>query len=85
MDSTTMKGTVLGYFDRAFDELTDKELETPTARPSIPAPPYQRFRPRTLTALFGSPQSTGMWLNERRVPLPERMPLVLSTPPISDF
>ena len=33
MDSTTMKGTVQGYFDRAFDEMTDKELETrsPTA------------------------------------------------------
>ena len=29
MDSTTMKGTVQGYFDRAFDEMTDKELETP--------------------------------------------------------
>ena len=24
-----MKGTVQGYFDRAFDEMTDKELETP--------------------------------------------------------
>lgn len=43
MDSTTMKGTVQGYFDRAFDEMTDKELETPTVWPSIPAPPYQRF------------------------------------------
>ena len=32
MDSTTMKGTVQGYFDRAFDEMTDKELETPLAR-----------------------------------------------------
>jgi hypothetical protein len=31
MDSTTMKGTVQGYFDRAFDEMTDKELETPLA------------------------------------------------------
>jgi len=29
MDSTTMKGTVQGYFDRAFDEMTDKDLETP--------------------------------------------------------
>jgi hypothetical protein len=29
MDSTTMKGTVQWYFDRAFDEMTDKELETP--------------------------------------------------------
>jgi len=25
MDSTTMKGTVQGYFDRAFAEMTDKE------------------------------------------------------------
>jgi len=24
MDSTTMKGTVQGYFDRAFDEMTDQ-------------------------------------------------------------
>jgi len=27
MDSTTMKGTVQCYFDRAFDEMTDKELK----------------------------------------------------------
>jgi hypothetical protein len=26
-----MKGTVQGYFDRAFDEMTDKELEEPLA------------------------------------------------------
>ena len=26
MDSTTMKGTVQGYFDQAFEEMTDKEL-----------------------------------------------------------
>ncbi len=29
MDSSTMKGTVQGYFDRAFDEMTDKELGNP--------------------------------------------------------
>jgi len=26
-----MKGTVQGYFDRTFDEMTDKELEAPLA------------------------------------------------------
>ena len=31
MDSTMMKGTVHGHFARAFDEMTDKELETPLA------------------------------------------------------
>jgi len=35
MDSTTMKGTVQGYFDRAFDEMTDKELETPLANSGL--------------------------------------------------
>ena len=28
MDSTTMKGTVRGYFDWAFDEMSDKYYET---------------------------------------------------------
>jgi len=35
MDTTTMKGTVQGYFDRAFDEMTDKELETPLANSGL--------------------------------------------------
>ena len=35
MDSTTMKGTVQGYFDRAFDEMTDKELETMLANSGL--------------------------------------------------
>ena len=35
MDSTMMKGTVQGYFDRAFDEMTDKELETPLANSGL--------------------------------------------------
>ena len=35
MDSTTMKGTVQCYFDRAFDEMTDKELETPLANSGL--------------------------------------------------
>ena len=35
MDSTTMKGTVQGYFDRAFDEMTDKELENPLANSGL--------------------------------------------------
>lgn len=35
MDSTTMKGTVQRYFDRAFDEMTDKELETPLANSGL--------------------------------------------------
>ena len=35
MDSTTMKGTVQGYSDRAFDEMTDKELETPLANSGL--------------------------------------------------
>jgi len=35
MDATTMKGTVQGYFDRAFDEMTDKELETPLANSGL--------------------------------------------------
>lgn len=30
-----MKGTVQGYFDRAFDEMTDKELETPLANSGL--------------------------------------------------
>ena len=47
MDSTTMKGTVQGYFDRAFDEMTDKELETPLANSGLGvkaklAPPLPR-------------------------------------------
>ena len=37
MDTTTMKGTVQGYFDRAFDEMTDKELETPLANSGLGA------------------------------------------------
>ena len=35
MDSTTMKGTVQGYFDGAFDEMTDKELETSLANSGL--------------------------------------------------
>ena len=35
MDSTMMKGTVQGYFDRAFDEMTDKELENPLANSGL--------------------------------------------------
>ncbi len=35
MDTTTMKGTVQGYFDRAFDEMTDKELEKPLANSGL--------------------------------------------------
>ena len=35
MDSTTMKGTVQGYFDRAFDEMTDKGLEKPLANSGL--------------------------------------------------
>ena len=35
MDSTTMKVTVQGYFDRAFDEMTDKDLETPLANSGL--------------------------------------------------
>ena len=35
MDSTTMKGTVQGYFDRAFDEMTDKEVENPLANSGL--------------------------------------------------
>ncbi len=31
MDLDTLKGTVRGYLDRAFDEMTDKELENPLA------------------------------------------------------
>ena len=31
----SMKGTVQGYFDRAFDEMTDKELENPLANSSL--------------------------------------------------
>ena len=31
MDSTTLKGTVQGYFDRAFTELTEDEFNTPLA------------------------------------------------------
>ena len=30
-----MKGTVQGYFDRTFDEMTDKELETPLANSGL--------------------------------------------------
>jgi len=30
-----MKGTVQGYFDRAFDEMTDKELEAPLANSGL--------------------------------------------------
>ncbi len=35
MDTTTMKGTVQGYFDRAFDEMTDKELKNPLANSGL--------------------------------------------------
>ena len=35
MDSTTMKGTVQGYFDRAFDEMSDKDFETPLANSAL--------------------------------------------------
>ncbi|MEI7901894.1 MAG: hypothetical protein WCK89_16705 [bacterium] len=35
MVTTAMKGTVQGYFDRAFDEMTDKELETPLANSGL--------------------------------------------------
>ena len=35
MDSTTMKGMVQGYFDRAFDEMTDKEFENPLANSGL--------------------------------------------------
>ena len=35
MDTTTMKGTVQGYFDRAFDEMTDKDYETPLANSGL--------------------------------------------------
>jgi len=35
MDSTTMKGTVQGYFGRTFDEMTDKGLETPLAHSGL--------------------------------------------------
>ncbi len=31
MDSTTMKGTIQGYFDRAFSELSEEEFNTPLA------------------------------------------------------
>lgn len=31
MDTTTMKGTVQGYLDRAFDEMTDTNKRTPNA------------------------------------------------------
>jgi len=30
-----MKGTVQGYFGRAFDEMADKELETPLANSGL--------------------------------------------------
>ena len=50
MDSITMKGTVQGYFDRAFDEMTDKELETPLADSGLgvkakraPKPQYNKL------------------------------------------
>jgi len=35
MDSTTMKGAVQGYFDRAFDEMTDKEVGNPLANGAL--------------------------------------------------
>jgi len=35
MYSTPMKGTAQGYFDRAFDELTDKEIENPLANSGL--------------------------------------------------
>ena len=35
MDSTTMKGTIQGYFDRAFDERPDKDFETPLANSGL--------------------------------------------------
>ena len=31
MDSSSMKGTVHGCFDRAFDEMPDRDLENPFA------------------------------------------------------
>jgi len=43
MDSTTMKGTVQGYFDRAFDEMTDKELENPLANSGLGVIVRRRF------------------------------------------
>ena len=46
MDSTTMKGTVQGYFDRAFDEMTDKELETPLANSGLACKPSWHRTPR---------------------------------------
>ena len=35
MYSTIMKGTVQGYFDLAFDEMTDKEVENPLANGAL--------------------------------------------------
>ena len=31
MDLTTLKGTVQGYFDRAFQEIAERDFETPLA------------------------------------------------------
>ena len=58
MDSTTMKGTVQGYFDRAFYEVPDKELENPLAnsglgvkaKPAPETPIDQALNARRLTA-----------------------------------
>ena len=53
MDSTTMKGTVQGYFDRAFDEMTDqyptwdfqhsRESKRRTANSKVKWPAFKRI------------------------------------------
>ena len=35
MDTTTMKSKVQGYFDLAFDEMTDRDYETPLANSGL--------------------------------------------------